>query len=194
MERLRERITFSTAPTQPLLPKTTDAHLHARQRRPALPVSPRRGARADNAWALLSLLQSHRFLTALLAFTLLLHCVMRLPALRPLPADFSDLASLSSDGNPPTGARGRSTADDVGGGGSAGNSPKLIPLVLHQTYSSAAALPPRLRKHMQSWRVHHPSWEVRFYDDQVGAAGLPAAASGLLACWIWPAWPGLLSV
>eukprot|EP00887_Chlorella_sp_A99_P001125 scaffold14.g1125.t1 len=176
MESLRERVSHACSSAAggaqpPLLPQTVNAaQRHERrsklQRQPS-PLSPMHSSSrcSGNGSGVivatcLRVLGSRRFLSAVLAVTLLLHCAMRLPALHPPPADFADLASLSSDRYTAAGAGER------GGGGGGGTSAKLIPRILHQTYSSTAALTPRLRRHMLSWRAHNPGWEVRFYDDQ----------------------------
>ena len=48
--------------------------------------------------------------------------------------------------------------------------PKRIPRVIHQTYRSAASLPPATARLMASWRARNPAWTVRFWDDAACAA------------------------
>lgn len=43
-------------------------------------------------------------------------------------------------------------------------SPKLIPKIFHQTYMTRE-VPPIIEPLMQSWRLHNPDWNFRFYDD-----------------------------
>jgi len=40
-----------------------------------------------------------------------------------------------------------------------------IPRIIHQTWKSDR-LPERFRIFQESWRLHHPSWEYRFYNDE----------------------------
>ena len=44
-------------------------------------------------------------------------------------------------------------------------SPKLIPKIFHQTYMTRD-VPPIIEPLMQSWRLHNPDWNFRFYDDE----------------------------
>ena len=57
-------------------------------------------------------------------------------------------------------SEGRSTTDDE----SEQQLPKLIPNVLHQTYTSFR-VPGRLRMMMDSWKRMNPDFSFRFYDD-----------------------------
>lgn len=41
----------------------------------------------------------------------------------------------------------------------------LIPRVIHQTWKSRD-LPDDLQGYQISWKIHHPGWEYRFYDDE----------------------------
>lgn len=43
--------------------------------------------------------------------------------------------------------------------------PKLIPKIFHQTYMTHK-VPPAIEPLMQSWRLHNPDWNFRFYDDE----------------------------
>lgn len=45
------------------------------------------------------------------------------------------------------------------------SSPKLIPKIFHQTYMTTD-VPPAIQPLMQSWRLHNPDWNFRFYDDE----------------------------
>ena len=42
---------------------------------------------------------------------------------------------------------------------------KGIPKIIHQTWKSHI-LPDDLRRYRHSWKIHHPGWEYRFYDDE----------------------------
>jgi hypothetical protein len=62
------------------------------------------------------------------------------------------------------GSSGGSSSGAAGGGEH--SSPKLIPRIIHQTFSSRQ-VPENAKAIMRSWREHNGnSWQIRFYDDQ----------------------------
>jgi len=49
---------------------------------------------------------------------------------------------------------------------SAGAAPPRVPRILHQTFSSWAALRPRQLEAMETWRRLNPTWEMRYWTDR----------------------------
>jgi hypothetical protein len=110
-----------------------------------------------------------RILAVTSALLLLVHMVscglffcVTLPFQRPSYVDLSELlaepALLGGSGG---GSGGAGVA-----GGSQHASPKLIPRIIHQTFSSRQ-VPESAKAIMRSWREHNGNgWQIRFYDDQ----------------------------
>lgn len=93
----------------------------------------------------------------LLALQLSSALLTSLSLLGPNSADLSDLMELIGNGVPASAAHYSSEAGDV---------PKLIPRIIHQTYRTRQ-LPDVVKQYMNTWRDMNPGWEIRFYDDQV---------------------------
>jgi hypothetical protein len=109
-----------------------------------------------------------RVLAVTSALLLLLHMVscglffcVTLPFQRPSYVDLSELLAE------PALLRGSGGAGAAGGpGGSQHRAPKLIPRIIHQTFSSRQ-VPESAKAIMRSWREHNGNgWQIRFYDDQ----------------------------